>query len=158
MNQELFQKVLSSLASIKEYWNGNPASAVDAIETAIERADNAELNLREWLKQNPDDDEKARRMMEAFRPLAEMKYPAFTLPATIESARFLAATLGPLLCASDNPHDPAALLAAQANHDIRQPFRCTCHNPTVGRAYYRDQATGAHGSMCCACRKTTQTG
>jgi hypothetical protein len=53
MNQELLQKVLNSLASIKEYWNGSPESAVDAIETAIERADNAELNLREWLKQNP---------------------------------------------------------------------------------------------------------
>ena len=87
-----------------------------------------------------------------------MKDPAFTLPATIDSARCLAAALGPLLCASDDPQDPAALLAAQANHDIRQPGRCTCHNALAGQAYYRDQSTGAHGWMCCACRKTTQTG
>lgn len=84
----------------------------------------------------------------------------FSLPGTIESARALARSFGPLLCSSDDPADPPALLAAQANYDTKQPgwCLCRCHNGEPKEAYFRDQATGSHGWMCCTCRKTTQTG
>ena len=94
-----------------------------------------------------------------------MNATAFNLPGTIESARALARAFGPLLCASDDPNDPPAMLAAQANHDTLAPGWCQCRHDsqtetcdTTAEAYYRDQATGAHGWMCCQCRKTTQTG
>lgn len=87
-----------------------------------------------------------------------MNTTIFNLPGTIESARALARALGPLVCASNNPNDPTALLAAQANHDIRVAGWCECKYPSCDQVYYRDQATGAHGWMCGTCRKTTQTG
>jgi hypothetical protein len=86
----------------------------------------------------------------------------FTLPGTIESARALAKAFGPLLCASDDPNDPPALLAAQANYNIKAPGWCKGHpfdrKDEPAEAYYRDQPTGSHGWMCSSCRKTTQTG
>lgn len=42
----------------------------------------------------------------------EARDPFFSLPGTIESARALAKAFGPLLCASDDPADLPALLAA----------------------------------------------
>jgi hypothetical protein len=92
-----------------------------------------------------------------------MNVSAFTLPGTIEAARALAKALGPLLCASDDSADLPAILAAQANHDIREPGWCKGHVHADHRepgyeAYYRDQATGSHDWMCCTCRKITQTG
>ena len=51
----------------------------------------------------------------------------FTLPGDIASARALAQAFGPLQCASDDPSDGAALLAAQANFDVRLPGWCHCH-------------------------------
>jgi hypothetical protein len=91
--------------------------------------------------------------------------PAFTLPSTstIASARALANAFGPLVCASDDPNDPPALLAAQANYDTRAPGWCRCVEGLPGlpkrppQAYYRDQTSGYHGWMCCTCRKITQT-
>ena len=87
-----------------------------------------------------------------------MNAQALTLPGTIASARALANAFGPLVCASDDPNDPPAILAAQANYDTRAPGWCQGHDRPDLDAYYRDQASGAHGWMCCTCRKTTQTG
>jgi hypothetical protein len=109
----------------------------------------------------------------------------FTLPNTIESARALARAFGPLLCASDDPTDPPALLAAQANYDVREPGECVCvpmpkrmkkHRCREGRtcvcsivALEPEEDCPIHGSgpwppRCKICgrfirrRKTTQTG
>lgn len=85
-----------------------------------------------------------------------MNATSFTLPGTIASATALARALGPMLCASDEIADPAALLAAQANYHIRAAGWCCC-NPQPEQVYFRD-AAGCHGWMCPVCRKTTQTG
>ena len=82
----------------------------------------------------------------------------FTVPGTIEVARSLTRLLGPLVCAGDDPNDPPGILAAQANYDIRLSGWCQGHDRPDLDAYYRDQTTGAHGWMCCRCRRTTQTG
>lgn len=84
-----------------------------------------------------------------------------SLPGDIATARALANAFGPLQCASDDPADPPAILAAHANYQIRQPGWCRCAEcppDQPPQAYFRDQVTGAHGWMCCACRKTTQQG
>jgi hypothetical protein len=86
---------------------------------------------------------------------------SFTLPGTIASATALARAFGPMLCASDDPADPAALLAAQANYRTLAPGWCRGHadpREDCREAYFRDQASGFHGWMCCQCRKITQTG
>ena len=94
-------------------------------------------------------------------PSSRDKLMSFNMQGTIESARALARAFGPLLCASDDPNDATARLAAQANHVTLAPGWCQCQDPSgpeTREAYYLDQATGAHGWMCCTCRKTTQTG
>ena len=85
-----------------------------------------------------------------------MNATSFTLPGTIQSATALAQAFGPMFCASDDPHDPAALLAAQANYNIRASGWCCC-NPRPEQVYFRD-AAGCHGWMCFQCRRTSQMG
>jgi hypothetical protein len=73
----------------------------------------------------------------------------------VPSARLLAIVIGPLQQANDG--NTLELAAAQANFEIRKHGWCQCAQPKKD-AYYRDNVSGAHGWMCSACRKTTQTG
>jgi hypothetical protein len=92
-----------------------------------------------------------------------MNTPSFTLPGTLASARALARAVGPLLCASDDPDNPAALLAAQANYELLRGGWCPGHagepdKQPAHEVYFRDQASGAHGWLCWHCRRITQNG
>lgn len=62
---------------------------------------------------------------------------------------------GPLIMADDVTDN--GLASAYANNSIRLPGWCECKQAQE-QAYYSNPANGSHGWLCCACRKTTQTG
>lgn len=81
------------------------------------------------------------------------------LASVVARANLIANVLGPLLIANDC--DGWGLACAQANFTLKQPGWCDCNTGAPEppeEAYYRDAITGAHGWICCRCRKVTQLG